>query len=101
MSDLGDMLIEGLREAVEHARGKKTGAQETVVMASIPAKVDVARIRKRLGLSRAKFAIRYGFSVKTVTKWETGERQPTGPSRTLLTIIDRAPEAVEKALSAA
>jgi putative transcriptional regulator len=38
--------------------------------------------------------------VKTLTKWEIGERQPEGPARAYLTVIDRNPEAVERALSA-
>jgi putative transcriptional regulator len=100
MNDLGDMLIEGLREAVEHARGKKDGIRETTVMVAIPDRIDVAAIRLRLGLSRPKFAARFGFNVKTLTKWETGERQPEGPARAYLTVIDRNPEAVEQALSA-
>jgi putative transcriptional regulator len=101
MSELGDMLIEGLQEALEHARGKNTGARETVVMVKVPDQIDVAAIRKRLGLSRPKFAARFGFSVKTLTKWETGERRPEGSARAYLTVIDRDHEAVEKALSLA
>jgi putative transcriptional regulator len=100
MSDLGDMLLEGLREAVEHAQGRKSGIRETTVMVAIPDRIDVAAIRQRLGLSRPKFAARFGFSVKTLTKWESGERQPVGPARAYLTVIDRNPEAVELALSA-
>jgi putative transcriptional regulator len=38
--------------------------------------------------------------VNTLTKWETGERQPEGPARAYLTVIDRNPKAVEQALSA-
>ncbi len=81
MSDLGDLLIEGLREAIDHAKAKKTGARETTVMVSVPDRIDVAAIRARLGLSRPKFATRFGFSVRTLAKWETGERHPEVPAR--------------------
>jgi putative transcriptional regulator len=94
------MLIEGLQEAVDHAQGKGAGLRETVVMVDVPDRIDVAAIRHRLGLSRPKFAARFGFSVTTLAKWETGAQQPEGPARAYLTVIDRNPEAVEQALSA-
>jgi hypothetical protein len=55
---LGDLLIEGLREAIDHVKGKRTGARETTVMVSVPDRIDVAAIRARLGLSRPKFSVR-------------------------------------------
>jgi putative transcriptional regulator len=81
MSELGDLLIEGLREAIDHATGKRTGARETTVMVRAPDRIDVAAVRARLGLSRPKFAARFGFSVRTLARWEAGERQPEGPAR--------------------
>jgi putative transcriptional regulator len=100
-SDLGDMLLEGLAEAVEHAKGRKTKARERIVVVEVPDRVDVAAIRKKLGLGRAQFAARFGFSVRTLAKWETGERVPEGPARAYLTVIAREPEAVQRALAAA
>jgi len=99
MTDLSELLLEGLAEAVDHAQGRKTRARERVIMVEVPAKIDVAAIRKRLGLNRPAFAARFGFSVSTLTKWETGERQPEGPARAYLTVIEREPAAVERALS--
>lgn len=101
MTEFGDMLLEGLAEAVEHAKGKKTGARERVVMVDVPDRIDVRAIRKALGLNRPAFAARFGFSISTLTKWENGERQPEGPARAYLTVIAREPAAVERALSAA
>ncbi len=46
-----------------------------------PDRIGVAAIRARLGLSRPKFAAQFGFTVRTLAKWETGERQPEGPAR--------------------
>jgi putative transcriptional regulator len=68
---------------------------------SIPDKVDVARIRKKLGLTQEAFALRFGFSVKNVRNWEQGVRQPEGAARAYLVVIDRKPEAVQEALAAA
>jgi putative transcriptional regulator len=101
MSKIGDELILGMENAVAHARGSKRAARETVVPVSIPNKVDVARIRKKLGLTQEAFALRFGFSVKNVRNWEQGVRQPEGAARAYLVVIDRKPEAVQEALAAA
>ena len=63
-----------------------------------PARVNVRDIRERLKLSQAQFAARFGFTAAAVRQWEQGRRQPHGPARVLLTIIDREPNAVRRAL---
>jgi putative transcriptional regulator len=63
-----------------------------------PAKVDVRGIRERLKLSQSDFAARFGFTAAAVRQWEQGRRQPHGSARVLLTIIDREPNAVRRAL---
>jgi putative transcriptional regulator len=101
MSKVGEELILGMENAVAHARGQKRAARETVVPVIIPATVDVAGIRKRLGFSQEIFAMRFGFSVKNIRNWEQGVRQPEGSARAYLLVIDRQPEAVQEALTAA
>ena len=66
-----------------------------------PAKVDVRAIREKLHLSQPEFAARFGFTAAAVRQWEQGRRQPHGPARVLLTIIDREPSAVRRALETA
>lgn len=66
-----------------------------------PATVDVRAIRKKLHLSQPEFAARFGFTAASVRQWEQGRRQPHGPARVLLTIIDREPGAVRRALETA
>jgi putative transcriptional regulator len=100
MSKIGDELILGMENAVAHARGRKRAARETAISVSIPDRVNVAGIRRKLGLSQEVFAMRFGFSVKNVRNWEQGTRQPEGSARAYLTVIDRAPQAVRKALTA-
>jgi putative transcriptional regulator len=63
-----------------------------------PKRVDVRAIRERLGLSQTAFADRFGFTAAAVRQWEQGRRQPHGPARILLKIIDREPKAVDRAL---
>ena len=101
MSNVGDELIRGMKNALAHARGRKRATRETVVAVSVPKRVDVARIRRKLRMSQEVFALRYGFSVKNIRNWEQGTRQPEGSARAYLTVIDRAPKMVEKALRAA
>ncbi len=61
---------------------------------------DVKAIRRRLGLSQARFAARFGFSVRTVQQWEQGRAIPDRPARILLKVIEAAPETVKRAVSA-
>lgn len=56
------------------------------------------RVRKRLGLSQAEFSHRINVSLDTVRNWEQGKRCPTGAAKTLLKILDKAPEAALAAL---
>lgn len=58
------------------------------------------RVRKRLGLSQTEFSKRIEVSVETIRNWEQGRRYPTGAAKTLLKILDHAPEASLSALSA-
>jgi putative transcriptional regulator len=63
-----------------------------------PEHVDVRAIRAKLNLSQSEFAARFGFTPAAVRQWEQGRRHPHGPARVLLTIIDREPNAVRRAL---
>ncbi len=73
--------------------------KEMKVAAPLPP-VDVAALRKRLGMSQPVFAHMFGLSVGTIRDWEQGRCQPDGPARVLLHVIEREPQAVERALAA-
>ena len=100
MSELGEMLLEGLGQAVAHLRDEPVPGVQVRTVAAIPDAIDVAAIRTRLGMKRKSFADRFGFPIGTLTKWERGERNPDGAARALLLVIDREPEAVIRALDA-
>jgi putative transcriptional regulator len=93
MSTFGKELIESAKQAVAIARGESKPARR---FDATP--IDVGAIRKKLNLSQAKFADRFGLSVATVRDWEQGRRSPDNTARTLLMVIDRRPEAVIAAL---
>jgi len=91
----GSRIIASLREAVDWAEGKNVPVRVTTV--DVPT-IDVRATRKRLGLSQAEFAARFGFQPATLRNWEQGRTRPDGPARVLLAVIARRPEAVEDAL---
>lgn len=95
----GKKILDGLNEALTHARGENAGAREHRI--KVPDMVDVRAIRNSLGLTQAEFALRFGFPLDTVRNWEQARRSPPASARALLTIIDREPEAVKRALAMA
>jgi putative transcriptional regulator len=89
----GAELIESAHEAVAIARGDAEPAR-----AYVPRKVDVPAIRKKMGMSQARFARVFGIPLGTLRDWEQDRRQPDQTARVLLAVIDRDPEAVERVL---
>ena len=64
-----------------------------------PAAEHIRAMRKRMKLSCREFADRFGLDARAVQEWEQGRRVPDRAARVLLTVIDRDPEAVVRALS--
>jgi len=65
----------------------------------VPSRVNVKKIRARLGLSQESFAQTYGFALSAVRDWEQGRRQPGRSARILLKVVEKEPEAVTRALA--
>jgi len=98
MSKVADSIRHGLEEAIAYGRGE---AKESDYRVHVPALIDVRAIRAKLGMTQEEFAGRFGFSVNTLRHWKQGKRQPEGPTRAYPLVIDRAPNAVQKAMHAA
>ena len=96
LTPVGKGVIEGLKEAIAHARG-----EITLPTYRYPGRVDVKAIRAKSGLSRSQFAERYGFNLRTLQDWEGSRVQPPSAVRAYLAVIDRFPEMVKKTLSGA
>jgi putative transcriptional regulator len=94
MSKTGKRLLKGAREALDYARGARDG-----FAAHVPEEIDVAAIRRRLGMSQGEFAARFGFKLDALQNWEQGRRRPDGAARAFLRVIEREPEAVQRALT--
>jgi len=61
--------------------------------------VDIKRIRESQNLSQPEFAILYGLELDTLRNWEQGRNVPDRPTRVLLKLIERSPDAVLEALT--
>jgi putative transcriptional regulator len=85
-------LFEELKQGIEEMRRYDQGEIDLVMHTYD--EPDVQAIRQRSGLSQAKFAALIGVSVRTLQSWEKGQRQPAGPARALLRIVDKKPDAL-------
>ena len=95
-TETGLEIEAALGEVLAHVRG------ETALSCRIvddPAAGRIAALRKRMKLSRTKFADRFGLDARAIQDWEQGRRVPDRAARVLLTVIDRDPEAVVRALA--
>jgi putative transcriptional regulator len=89
----GERIIESVQQAIDFLEGADNGCR-----VHIPEEINVRRIRKKIHMSQSEFARYFGVSTRTVQQWEQGRRVPTGASRAFLTVIDKEPEAVRRAL---
>jgi len=91
-----DKIMQGIKEAGAYLDGS---ADKSRYRVHVPEKIDVRKIRRRLGLSQEAFARKYGFALSAVRDWEQGRRSPERSARILLKVVDKEPEAVSRALA--
>lgn len=96
MSKLSESLIKGAQEALEFTEGNPKAAKKHIV--KVPNSINARKIRENLNLTRDEFSHRFGFSKRTLEKWEQGVRQPDTAARAYLTVIAYNHEVVEAAL---
>src|SRR5579883_754636 len=94
--NIGNEIIQGLNEALQYVRGNKKGSITHKI--EIPDDINVRAIRTNLKLTRTEFAAKYGFSPRTLQHWEQGDRQPHGPAKVLLLLLQREPTVIEQIL---
>jgi len=93
MSTLGGELIDGMKEALAHAKGEMTGALERKV--ELP---DVRALREDLHMSQSEFAEAYRIPLATLQGWEQGRRAPDATASAYLNVIARLPQEARAAL---
>jgi putative transcriptional regulator len=92
---VGERIVEGLEQAVAWTREND---RVRVTLVHVP-DVDVRDVRRRMGLSQSQFATKFGFPPATLRNWEQGRARPDAPTRVLLAVIAKHPEAVEDVLA--
>ena len=86
-------LIESIKQAGQIKHGHLRPSR--VFRYAVP---DIRTIRTKLHVSQNEFALMLGVSARTLQNWEQGRREPEGPAKALLTIADKNPTAVLRAL---
>ncbi len=84
--DIGAEIIAGLKEFRDKPEKLRRYEIE-------PA--DVKAMRQKFGMTKQQFADFLMISIRTLQKWEHGERDPDGASHTLLRVMEKEPEAVK------
>jgi len=94
-TEFGRNLEAALREAIAHKRGDiKLHVSHVEPMP--PTRVKA--IRKSVAKSPREFERRFGVPARTVEGWEQGKKVDVA-ARVLLTVIEKNPKAVERALA--
>ena len=95
-TQVGREVEAALDEVLAHVRGENPLPCRLV---DDPAAEHIVALRKRMKLSRQKFADRFGLDARALQEWEQGRSVPDRAARILLTVIEREPEAVVRALA--
>jgi putative transcriptional regulator len=85
-------MMAGLEDAIAYAKGDASRTR------SVPG-TNVKAVREKTHKTQIQFSKAYHIPVGTLRDWEQGRRIPDAPARTLLSLIYRNPEVVEKLLA--
>ncbi len=88
-------LVESVNQMGAIMQGKPIPHRRTTL-----SKLNVRGLRDKLKLTQSEFADMIGVSVRTLQNWEQGRREPEGPAKALLRVVEREPKAVLNALHA-
>ena len=91
---LFERLVESMTQMNEIADGERSPSREFVIDG-----MHVKEIRKKTGLTQAKFCRLIDVNLGTLRNWEQGRRDPTGPAKALLRAIRNDPMHVLSALA--
>ena len=97
-SSVGARIVEGLEQALAWSKGEPSTARVNLVR--VP-DIDIRELRRGMGLSQSQFASKFGLPPATLRNWEQGRARPDAPTRVLLAVIAKHPEAVADVLNKA
>jgi putative transcriptional regulator len=88
-------LLKSVKQMGTIMRGEKLAHRKTTLTDP-----NVKDLRERIGLTQTDFSQMIGVSIRTLQNWEQGRREPEGPAKALLRVVERNPQAVLSALHA-
>lgn len=99
--DLFAELGEGIEALAEARKGKRTLRTHSLEYKPAPKVTprELIRIRERLKISRALFAVYLRTNVRTLENWEQGRAKPNAQAALLINLVKRYPDTVQRLAS--
>ncbi len=96
--DLLAELSEGMEALAQAREGKRTLRTHAVVFKPAPTvtPAELVRVRERLRLSRALFAVYLRTNVRTLENWEQGRAKPNAQAALLINLVRQYPDTVRR-----
>jgi putative transcriptional regulator len=91
-------LREGMTALADARQGKRTLRTHAVEFKPAPelSPRELIRVRERLKISRALFAVYLRTNVRTLENWEQGRAKPNAQAALLINLVKRYPDTVER-----
>jgi putative transcriptional regulator len=96
--DLFAELSEGMGALAQAREGKRTLRTHAVEFKPAPQVTpkELVRVRERLKLSRALFAVYLRTNVRTLENWEQGRAKPIAQAALLINLVKQYPDTVQR-----
>jgi putative transcriptional regulator len=96
--DLFAELSEGCERLAEHRSGKRTLRTHSVEYKPAPTITpeELVRLREKLKISRALFAVYLRTNVRTLENWEQGRAKPNAQAALLINLVKLYPDTVQR-----
>jgi putative transcriptional regulator len=96
--DLFDELSEGITALAETRQGKRTLRTHAIDYKPAPKVTpkELIRLRERLKLSRALFAVYLRTNVRTLENWEQGRARPNAQAALLINLVKQYPDTIDR-----
>jgi putative transcriptional regulator len=96
--DLFTELSEGIEALAEQRNGKRTLRTHSVEYKPAPTITpdELVRVREKLKISRALFAVYLRTNVRTLENWEQGRAKPNAQAVLLINLVMLYPDTVQR-----
>jgi putative transcriptional regulator len=96
--DLFAEVSEGMEALGQACEGKRTLRTHAVEFRPAPrvTPTELVRVRERLKLSRALFAVYLRTNVRTLENWEQGRAKPNAQAALLINLVRQYPDTVQR-----